>query len=78
MRHNSVSSPNSGLVSGPGQTNVYASMDEASFQQTGTIGSTARQLRDPRKPQDHRKYDKEKPKPFLDFNDFLAYMLEDL
>ena len=49
-------------------------MDEASFVQAGTISG---RVRDPRKHLDHRKYDKDKPKPYLDWSEFLAYMLED-
>ena len=83
-RHNSIavggtSSSTAGGVGGgqaaQNSSNIYASMDEASFVQAGAI--SGRQHRDPRKHHDHRKYDKDKPKPYLDWNEFLSYMLED-
>lgn len=32
----------------------------------------------PQKMKDHRRFDKDRPKPYLDFNDFFAYMDENL
>ena len=57
------------------QSNLYSSMDDAAgasnFAFSGAMAGSGGKQRD------HRKFDKEKPRPYLDFPEFLAYMLED-
>lgn len=80
QRHNSVvtgaTQPSPMTMSttgaGSGGNPIYSSMDESSFTPFTSGGASQRvHLKD------HRKFDKDKPKPYLDWNDFLAYMTGD-
>lgn len=70
---------NNSIIAGGGTasgnpSNLYSSMDDtpsSGFMFSGAMGGAGGKQRD------HRKFDKEKPKPYLDFPEFLAYMLED-
>jgi len=54
---------NQSRTSGMAQANLFSSMDDSN---QGSFAAMQVQKRD------HRKYDKERPKPYLDFNDFLV------
>ena len=54
------------------QTAVNTSIESAAGNINVFLGS------EPVPKKDHRKYDKERPKPYLDWNDFLSYMDEHL
>ena len=58
---------NQSKASNIGQSNIYASMEETN---QGGFAAMLVQKRD------HRKFDKEKPKPFLDWTDFMGAMDE--
>ena len=51
-------------------SNLITSMDDQGASNFGPGAPTVKK--------DHRKFDKEKPKPFLDWNDFLYYMDESI
>lgn len=58
---------NQSRTSNMAQANLYASMEETN--QNGFAGIPAQK-------RDHRKYDRERPRPFLDWSDFLGAMDE--
>jgi hypothetical protein len=54
------------------QTAVSTSMENTTNSPNLFLGA------EPVQKKDHRRYDKERPKPYLDWNDFLSYMDEHL